>query len=350
MAKKRKLLVAALLLAMTVGIAVVVYVRVNGGEDNALTLYGNVDIRETALAFQEAQRVERMDAEEGDLVEQGQVLATLDRSRLEPAVEQARARVEAQEAVVARLRAGSRPEEIAEARQTARRLEARLENARRDLKRLVEAYEAGGAATRQEIDEARTTVTEIEAQLQRARESLQLLILGPRQEDIARAEATLRALRARLDELEVRLADTRLQAPVRGTIRERILEVGDLATPQTPAYTIAHNDPVWVRAYVSEPNLGKLFPGMDVRVTTDSYPDKVYHGTVGYISPTAEFTPKQVQTEEVRPTLVYQVRITVANPNNELRLGMPVTVTVPLDQAPPPASAPSSHPTEGPGP
>jgi HlyD family secretion protein len=105
-----------------------------------------------------------------------------------------------------------------------------------------------------------------------------------------------------------------------------------MASPQTPVFTVALNDPVWARAYVSETDLGKVFPGMRGEILTDSFPGKSYEGWVGFISPTAEFTPKQVETTELRSKLVYRLRVLVCNPQNELRLGMPVTVTLRLDQ------------------
>jgi HlyD family secretion protein len=131
------------------------------------------------------------------------------------------------------------------------------------------------------------------------------------------------------------LKDTELYAPTDGIIRNRILELGDMATPQTPVFTLALTNPVWVRAYAPETALGKLAPGMSADVSTDSYPDKTYRGWIGFISPTAEFTPKNVETPELRTRLVYQVRIYVCNPQDELRLGMPATVSIPLDQPKP---------------
>lgn len=122
-----------------------------------------------------------------------------------------------------------------------------------------------------------------------------------------------------------------------GVVRDRILEPGDMATPQTPVLTLAFTDPVWVRAYLPEPMLGRVKPGMEARILTDSYPGRAYAGWVGYISPTAEFTPKNVETPELRTRLVYQVRVFACNPRGELRLGMPATVTIDLDQAPPAA-------------
>ena len=125
-------------------------------------------------------------------------------------------------------------------------------------------------------------------------------------------------------------------------IRDRLLEPGDMVSPQTPVLTLALTDPVWVRAYASEVYLGRLAPGMSAEVSTDSYPDKTYPGWIGFISPTAEFTPKTVETPELRTRLVYQVRVHVCNPQDELRLGMPTTVSIPLDQ-PRPQPGHASH-------
>ena len=129
------------------------------------------------------------------------------------------------------------------------------------------------------------------------------------------------------------LKDAFLYSPTDGIVQDRILEVGDMASPQRPVFTIALVDPLWVRAYVSEPDLGKIREGMTATVTTDSFPDKRYEGRIGYISPSAEFTPKPVETTEVRTKLVYQVRVFVKDPNGELRLGMPATVTIDPDPA-----------------
>jgi len=120
-------------------------------------------------------------------------------------------------------------------------------------------------------------------------------------------------------------------------IQERILEPGDMAFPSSPVLTLALDDPLWVRAYVSEPDLGRIRSGMRANIKTDSFPGKVYKGWIGFISPTAEFTPKQVETTELRSKLVYLVRVYVHNPEGELRLGMPATVIIPLNQPDEPA-------------
>jgi len=192
---------------------------------------------------------------------------------------------------------------------------------------------------KEDVAAAKATLDAARAALKAVQEALNLAVAGSRKEDVAAAKATLGAEQAALDLARRHLTDAGLYAPADGIIRNRILEPGDMASPQRPAYTLALNDPVWVRAYVSEPDLGKIWSGMTARVTTDSYPDKDYTGWVGYISPTAEFTPKAVETQQVRTSLVYQVRVYVHNPAGELRLGMPATVTIPLDQARPAGTA-----------
>ncbi|MHB1099007.1 MAG: efflux RND transporter periplasmic adaptor subunit, partial [Burkholderiales bacterium] len=145
--------------------------------------------------------------------------------------------------------------------------------------------------------------------------------------------AVLKADQAGLSLATIDLGDASLYAPSDGIIRDRILEPGDMASPQKPVYTLALTNPVWVRTYVPESDLGRLKLGMAAQVETDSHPGRKYQGWVGYISPSAEFTPKSVETAELRTSLSYQVRIFVCNPLNELRLGMPATVTIPLLEA-----------------
>jgi HlyD family secretion protein len=176
-----------------------------------------------------------------------------------------------------------------------------------------------------------------QAKLAVSQKALDLAVIGPRQEDILQAEAQLRANEAQLALLRRQLADAQLFAPSDTVVRSRLLEPGDMATPQKPVFSLAIIDPKWVRAYVDEPNLGKLYPGMQAWVESDSFKDQRFSGWVGFISPIAEFTPKQVQTPELRTSLVYEVRVFVNDPEDRLRLGMPATVILPLDQAKPAA-------------
>ncbi|WP_042996449.1 HlyD family efflux transporter periplasmic adaptor subunit, partial [Bordetella bronchiseptica] len=171
------------------------------------------------------------------------------------------------------------------------------------------------------------------AQAETQAKALQLALLGPRDEDIAEAAAQWQASQAELALLRHRLAQAELKAPTDAVVRARLLEPGDMASPQRPVYTLALTEPKWVRAYLSEPDLGRVRPGMRARVYTDSQPDRAIDGQVGYISSVAEFTPKTVQTETLRTSLVYEIRIRVDDPQDRLRLGMPATVRLDLADA-----------------
>jgi len=327
------LLVAAVLGA--VGAAGWHFSREGSTGDNALKLYGNVDIRQVQLAFNGSERIVTMQAREGDQVRKGQLLATMDKVRLENNVDLQQAQLASQQQQVARLEAGSRPEEISKARADVEAARIAADNAAQTYQRQKELV-ARHFVAQQQADDARAAADAAQARYQSLRETLKLVQMGPRKEDIAAARAMLRANRAALDVARKALADASLYAPENGIIQERILEPGDMASPQRPVYTLALTDPVWVRAYVQGPDLGKIQPGMRAEVSTDSFPGKNYRAWVGYISPTAEFTPKSVETTEVRSSLVYQVRIFVCNPQGELRMGMPATVMIHLGEPPAP--------------
>lgn len=328
--KQRRLIVIPLVLLVLLAAYVSRGLWWPAGSDNGdagLVLYGNVDQREVNLAFLVSGRIDKLMVREGEHIRQGQLLASLDAAHLEYAMEAARAHVDAQAQVLAALRAGTRPEDIRKLEADRDAAAATLRNAEASLRR-IDDLARRKLASPQQRDDARTAVDAAHARLKAAEEALALGVAGPRKEDIAAAQATLEALQAQYALAQRNLADSKLHSPSDGIIRTRILEVGDMASPQTPVYTIALTNPIWVRAYIDEPDLGHIHPGMVATIHTDSYPGKTYRGWVGYISPTAEFTPKSVETPEVRSDLVYQVRVFVCNPRDELRLGMPATVTL----------------------
>jgi HlyD family secretion protein len=315
-----------------------------------LTLYGNVDLRQVDLAFNNSERIAKVIVQEGDRVHPGELVAELDTSRLEPMVAQAEAQVAAQKQVVDRLHNGSRPEEIAQARANVDSAKADVANARQHYLRLKDiAGKSGGRAVSQDdLDAAKSALDVSDAKLVVNQRALDLAVIGPRQEDILQGEAQLRGNEAQLALLKQQLADAKLYAPSEAVIRSRLLEPGDMATPQKPVFSLAVVDPKWVRAYVDEANLGKLKPGMPVSIVVDSFPGRRFPGWIGFISPVAEFTPKEVQTPELRTSLVYEVRAFVKDPDDNLRLGMPATVLVPLE--PVDSSAATSPSTAVPAP
>jgi HlyD family secretion protein len=298
-----------------------------------LVLYGNVDIREVNLAFNGNQRIASIFVKEGDRVTTGQLLAKLETQRLEDAVKQAEALVAQQSQVLKRLEAGNRIEEIRQAEANAHKARVDADNAERTWKRIRELVKEQ-AVSQQRADDAQAAAKAAQATWKAAQQTLNLALAGSRKEDIEAAREALKAARANLALRRRELLDARLYAPADGVIRNRILEPGSMVTPQNPVLTMALTNPLWIRAYVSEPDLGKLHLGMKAMITTDSYPGKSYDGWVGFISPTAEFTPKTVETADLRTRLVYQVRVFVRQGQNELRLGMPATVTINIEQPP----------------
>ena len=299
-----------------------------GQHSGGLVLYGNVDLRQADVPFNSSERVTEVLAQEGDHVKVGQLMARLDRTRIEPQVAKAEADVAAEQQVVNRLHAGNRPQEIAQARANVLSAEADSANARRQYQRLVELSQSssGRAVSRQDLDSARAALDVADAKLAVNRKALDLQVVGPRKEDIAQAEAQLRSDEAQLALLQRQLADTELLAPINGVVRSRLVEPGEIASPQKAAFTLAITDPKWIRAYVSESNLGAVREGIRASVTTDAFPSRAFPGWVGFISPMAEFTPKTVQTEELRSSLVYEIRVFVKDPEDQLRLGMPASV------------------------
>jgi HlyD family secretion protein len=279
--RKVRILIVLVIVILVTGAIYRWYTSAEGVSDStALVLYGNVDIREVRLAFNGSEHVDTILVEEGNRVTRDQLLARLHTERLVAARERAQADVVA-----------ARAEEHA----------AQLSFQR------IKSLAKNKLASREEED-----VAEANSRV---------------------ASAHVTAAVAALAEADQAFKDAELHAPESGVIRERIVEPGDFVTPQTPVLTLALMDPVWVRTYLPESYLGRIKPGAEAFITTDSYPGKEYKGWIGSISPTAEFTPKNVETPELRTRLVYQVRVYVCNPEYELRLGMPATVTIPADQA-----------------
>ncbi len=299
-----------------------------GGEDAPIVLYGNVDIRQVQLGFRVSGRVEEMRFDEGDNVKPGDLLARLDDKPYRDAVEAAKSQVAAQRATLAKLVAGPRPAEIAQARAQLDERNADFENAKLAFERTMQ-LRPGGTVSQSVLDNAQATRDSAAARVASAREALRLLEEGTRNEDIASARASLQGADANLSAALTSLEDAALKAPAAGVILSRLREPGAIIATSDVVYVLSLDRPVWVRTYVPEPLLGKIHPGLEVTVTSDTAPDKPYRGRIGFISPVAEFTPKSVETPELRTDLVYRLRVIIDEPDQGLRQGMPVSVHVP---------------------
>lgn len=298
-----------------------------GGSAGGLVLYGNVDIRQVSLAFDNSGRITELRAEEGDRVVAGQVIGLLDTRSLEIQAREQDANVEAQRQALLKLRNGSRPEEIEQARAQLVSAEASAVRADLDYSRVRHLQAAAkGAISQQDVDQKQADAETARAKVNEVRAVLRLAEIGNRAEDIAEAEAQLKASEAGLALLRHQIDQGQLRVPVDAVVRSRLHEPGDMVTAASAVFSLALTDPKWIRVYVSEPDLGKIAPGLQAQVFTDSHPDDPVMGRVGYISSVAEFTPKSVQTAELRTSLVYEVRILVDDAGDRLRLGQPATV------------------------
>lgn len=330
----KKLVILVILLAIAAGAGGYWWKQQqDAARDPTLTLYGNVDIRQISLAFNGSGRIQSVRAEEGEAVSTGDVLAVLDTDLLSLQARQAQAQIDAQQQQVRLLRNGPRPEEIAQAKSRLAAAQAAEDRAKLDLTRLRELARAsqGQNVTAHDLDAARLSLTSAEASTEAQRQALALLQKGSRPENIAAAESQLQAAQAQLAQLNYQIAQGRLTAPVDAVVRSRLHEPGDMASPQSPVFTLALLHPKWVRLYVREGDLGRVDVGQGARIFTDSQPNRPVEGHVSYIASVAEFTPKSVQTESLRTSLVYEVRVTTDDPANQLRLGQPVTVKLDTD-------------------
>ncbi len=299
-----------------------------GSDDGLLRLYGNVDIREVQLAFRQPGRVSAMMFEEGDAVTLGMRMATLDAQPYRESLAAAEASVQVAQAELAKLRRGLRPQEVIQAREALKQAKAVAVNAERDYRR-HNGLLPSGASSQHAVDAARAARDQAAAGVEAAKAALSLAAEGFREEDIAAAEAHLAAAQAARAQAATALADTELLAPSDGTVIARVREPGSMIASQSTIYSLSLDKPVYVRAYIGETDLGRIEPGTAVRVRSDSS-SKVYHGQIGFISPRAEFTPKTVETTDLRTDLVYRLRIVInaADSGKGLRQGMPVTIEV----------------------
>ena len=336
--RRNRLALAALVLVLLAGGGGAAWWRFAPPAAPATTIlaYGSIDIRQSQLAFNGNDRISRILVQEGDQVRKGQLLGELDTARLQANADKAAADVEVARNTLARLRNGSRPEEIAQARAALAAAQATEANARVTYARFTKlaATSAESLLNRDNAEQALKVAT---ANRESAEQALALTVEGPRWEDIAVAASQLRAAEAALAFDRQQLADARLYAPADGTIEDRILEPGDMASPDRPVLTLDLTNPVYARAYLPERELGRVRPGMRAEIATDAFRGERFPAWVGFISTTAEFTPKTVETTEVRTELVYRMHVYACNPDGRLRLGAPVTVVIPLKDNPPAA-------------
>lgn len=291
-----------------------------------LTLYGNVDIRTVNLSFRVGGRLASLNVDEGDTIKSGQTLGELDRAPYENALQQAQANVSTAQAQYDLMMAGYRSEEIAQAAAAVNQAQAAYDYAQNFYLRQL-GLRKSSAISANDLENSLSSRDQAQATLKSAQDKLRQYRAGNRPQEIAQAKASLEQSQAALAQAKLDLHDTLLTSPSDGTLMTRAVEPGSMLSAGGTVLTLSLTRPVWVRAYIDEKNLGQARPGREVLLYTDSRPNKPYHGKIGFISPTAEFTPKTVETPDLRTDLVYRLRIVVTDADNTLRQGMPVTIT-----------------------
>lgn len=296
---------------------------------NQLTLSGNIEAHESLVSFKVQGRIIDLPVEEGQSVEQDALLARLDDADYRQKVRIDEANVHVRESNLALTLAGTREQELKASQQTMLDAQADLQQKKLDCDRAQRLFSKDEVSA-QDRDLADTALKRAEAIFQAAQQRYNQAIEGNRKEDIAIARANLTVASATLGLSRVNLDYATLRAPSAGVITVRQAELGEVVVPGTPVVTLADLDHIWLRAYIAETDLGRIRWGQEAIITTDTYPGKQYRGRISFISSTAEFTPKSVQTYKERVTLVYRIKIDINNPNHELKPGMPADAHIGL--------------------
>ena len=389
--KKRIIVILIVLAAVAAG--VYAYSRIGRKPDNRIMVSGNIELTEVNIAFKTAGRLIERTVDEGDSVKKGQVVARLDtaelvaqrqrqaadlasaeeqlaqaqtsleweRANLAGDVEQRKADVASNESHLAELKNGARPQEVQESRAAVAAAQSELDRAQSDWNRAQTLYKNDDISTEQ-FDQYRNRWQSAAASLKQAQERDALVVAGPRAEviqaaagqvekalgalkmadantlEIKRREQELVTRRDGIDSakaglalIDAQLADTIAYSPVDGVVLVKSADVGEVLGVGTTVVTVGDIDHPWLRGYINETALGRIKVGTKARVTTDSYPGKVYSGRVSFIASEAEFTPKQIQTQEERVKLVYRIKIELDNPLRELKSNMPADAEIVLD-------------------
>lgn len=296
---------------------------------DTLLLSGNIEAHESVLGFQVPGKIADLIADEGKWVEKDAILARLDDRDYRQQVAHDRAALEVARAQLTLALAGPRRQQVEQAHQAM--LDARAELAQRKLDfRRADELIRENAISQDRRDQAETALKRAQAGYEQAVQNYDQALEGTRKEDIDIARANAGRAEQALRLSEIQLDHTILRAPHDGVVTVRQSELGEVVAAGSPVMTVADLDHVWLRAYVSETDLGRVRWGQGAAVRTDTFPGKGYTGRVSFIASEAEFTPKSVETHKERVTLVYRIKIDVSNPNHELKPGMPADVTIDL--------------------
>ena len=314
-------------------VALLVYFGQRREKESELYYSGTIEAVQSNLSFQASGIVARVAVREGEAVTGGQLLAELDRAEFLARSEQARANLQTalktrdQRETTLEIYRKTLPSEVARSEAAVATARFVAEDGKRNRERYDQLFKEGMVSERDRdtvtlnYDTAVSRLAEAEAALREARSNL--IKIEAAEQDVEAAISQVQSVRAALDQTNVQLGYTRLTAPIAGIITSRDVEPGEVVTPGREVLTMADLSRVDLKIFVDETRIGMVKPGQKAEVRVDTFPGKIYHGTVSFVSPEGEFTPKIIQTRKERVKLVYLVKIAILNPNYELKSGMP---------------------------
>ncbi len=329
---KKHIILIALLIGVGLILGVAFYLKKPAVPPGTVFVSGNIEAIEVDLSFRIAGQINHLPIMEGDRVSRDQEIARLDTDTMEALRGASQSEISTARAVLDELEAGYREEDIKSARALAKAAESRLANARDEYDRHLGLFK-GGAISASVHDSKEMAFKVATEEFNNAIQRLTELERGPREEQIRAARSRLERAKWELKRIELDIRHSSLQSPINGVVLVKANELGEVILPGATVATVAEIDEVWLKGYVGEQDLGKIKLGQKARITIDTYPDRYYEGVVTYISSRAEFTPKNVQTREERIKQVYRVKITIPNPGQDLKIGMPAEGYIIVDDS-----------------
>jgi HlyD family secretion protein len=302
----------------------------NGRNKTDIFASGTIEVIQVDVSSKASGQVQKLLVEEGSRIKEGDALAVIDSSLLDIQLRQAEAGVEMAEAQVRLLQKGARPEDIHQAEEALKQVEATLKVAQEDVLRARDLF-SKGSATQKQREDAEVRLAVVQAQENSTKELLNRVRQLFQPEEIKMAQARLNQAKAAADLLRKTIADCTIVAPVSGVVTHKLVEAGEVVGPGTKVLTISKLDQVYVMIYVTEKELGRVKLGQPAEVRIDAYPGRAFSGRVTFISPEAEFTPKNIQTKEDRVKLVFSLKIEIENPEGILKPGLPADATIKSD-------------------
>ncbi|MGE5679867.1 MAG: HlyD family secretion protein [Bacillota bacterium] len=309
--------------------ALVLYGCGNGNDPNKIEASGTIEATNITVSSKVAGQIIKINKDEGENVKSGDTLLTIDHEMLDIQLNQALAGKDVSEAQYKLLKSGARSEDISQAEENLRQAQVNFEQARNDKDRMSNLYQSK-SITKKQYEDALARFEVTQAQYNAAKENLRKMKNFARPEELRQAQANLQRSEASVEQLKKNIRDSYVVSPINGVVVKKFVEAGETVNPSSSLLRVSDLSTVDLIIYVSEEELGKVKLGQKAEVSVDAFKNRNFEGKVIYISPEAEFTPKNIQTKDERTKLVFAVKIEINNPNFDLKPGMPADAVIKL--------------------